>query len=38
MKKREQDHLFVTLDALVPLEHSYRKLDQLLPLNELSLA
>ena len=38
MKKREQGHLFVTLDTLVPLEHPYRKLDQLLPFTELSLA
>ena len=37
MKKREQGHLLVTLDAVVPLA-PYRKLDQLLPFNELSLA
>ncbi|SFJ09627.1 hypothetical protein [Nitrosomonas sp. Nm34] len=38
MKRREQGHLFVTLDTLVPLEHPCRKLDQLLPFAELSLA
>ena len=37
MKKREQGNLFVTLDTLVSLEHPYRKLDQLLPFNELSV-
>ncbi len=38
MKKREQGNLFLTLDALVPLDHPYRKLDQLLPFDKLSLA
>lgn len=38
MKKREQGNLFLTLDALVPLHHPYRKLDQLLPFYKLSLA
>lgn len=33
MKKREQSSLFITL---VPLDHPYRKLDQLLPFSELS--
>jgi len=38
MKKREQSNLFVTLDALVPQDHPYRKLDKLLPCDKLSLA
>ena len=38
MKKREQGNLFLTLDALVPLDHPYRKLDELLPFDKLSLA
>ncbi len=38
MKKREQGNLFLTLDALIPLEHPYRKLDKLLPFDKLSLA
>ena len=38
MKKREQGNLFVTLDALVPLDHPYRKLDELLPFDKVSLA
>ncbi|WP_295628972.1 transposase [uncultured Nitrosomonas sp.] len=37
MKKREQGNLFLRLDALVPLDHSYRKLDQLLPFAEPSV-
>lgn len=36
MKKREQSSLFITLDSLVPLDHPYRKLDQLLPFSELN--
>jgi|GEM_PF-6804007 len=31
MQKREQSNLFLTLDALVSLDHPYRKLDRLLP-------
>jgi len=38
MKKREQGNLFLTLDALVPLDHPYRKLDQLLPFDKLGLS
>ena len=37
MQKREQSNLFLTLDGLVSLDHPYRKLDRLLPFNELSL-
>ena len=37
MHKREQSNLFVTLDALVSLDHPYRNLDRLLPFNELRL-
>ena len=37
MQKREQSNLFLTLDALVSLDHPYRNLDRLLPFNELSL-
>lgn len=36
MKKREQGSLFITLNSLVPLDHSYRKLDQPPPFSELS--
>lgn len=36
MKKREQSSLFIALDSLVPLDHPYRKLDQLLPFSELN--
>jgi len=36
MKKREQSSLFISLDSLVPQDHPYRKLDQLLPFSELS--
>jgi len=35
MQKREQGNLFLTLDALVSLDHPYRNLDRLLPFNEL---
>ena len=35
MKKREQGNLFLTLDALLPLDHPYRKL--VLPFDKLSL-
>ena len=37
MKKRDQGNLFLTLDALVSLDHPYRKLDELLPFDKLSL-
>ena len=33
MQKREQSNLFLTLDALVSLDHPYRNLDRLLPFN-----
>jgi IS5 family transposase len=38
MKKREQGNLFLTLDALISLDHPYRKLDELLAFDKLSLA
>lgn len=37
LKEREQGNLFFTLDALVSLDHSYRKLDRLLSFGKLSL-
>jgi len=37
MKKRDQGNLFLTLDALIPLDHPYRKLDELLPFDKLIL-
>ena len=36
MSKRDQHSVFLTLDSLVPKDHPYRHLDQLLPFSELS--
>lgn len=36
MSKREQSNLFLTLDGLVPESHPYRKLERLLPFDQIS--